>query len=77
MTHTITMPLMYGTLSATAAGTRKIPEPIAEPTTTQNASTDRTHRRHDLCVSERGDSALGDHQPKYGGGLSGLTRNSS
>ena len=39
MTQTRTMPLMNGTLSATVAGTRKIPEPITEPTTTQNAST--------------------------------------
>ena len=40
MTQTSTIPLMNGTLSATlAAGTRKIPEPITEPTTTQNAST--------------------------------------
>ena len=39
MTQTRMMPLMNGTLSATVAGTRKIPEPITEPTTTQNAAT--------------------------------------
>src|SRR5436305_14908975 len=39
MTHTSTMPPRNGTFSATLAGTRKIPEPITEPTTTQNAST--------------------------------------
>ncbi len=39
MTQTSTIPLMYGTLSATVAGTRKIPDPMTEPTTTQNAST--------------------------------------
>ncbi len=39
MTQTSTIPLMYGTFSATAAGTRKIPDPMTDPTTTQNAWT--------------------------------------
>ena len=30
---------MHGTSRATLAGTMKIPEPITDPTTTQNAST--------------------------------------
>ena len=37
--HTRAIPPMYGTSRATLAGTRKIPEPITQPTTTQNAST--------------------------------------
>ena len=37
MTQTRTIPPMNGTLLATAAGTRKIPEPITEPTTAENA----------------------------------------
>ena len=39
ITHTAMMPLKYGTSRAMAAGTKKIPEPITEPTTTQNAAT--------------------------------------
>ena len=37
--QTRTIRPMYGTSRATLAGTRKIPEPITEPTTTQKAST--------------------------------------
>ena len=33
MTQTSTIPTRNGTLSATFAGTRKIPEPITDPTT--------------------------------------------
>ena len=35
MIQTRTIPPMYGTFPATLAGTRKIPEPMTDPTTTQ------------------------------------------
>ena len=53
ITHTKMMPLMNGTSVATFAGTRKIPEPITDPTTTQNAAAGPSTRGNvtgSLCV---------------------------